>query len=125
MSGVHCKTPDHLSVTVGGTLTRITRLHAIRAYFADPLGCRDAQGYFGPGVILAKPADDTRGMHLMPAAATWLPGVLRSTALEAGSNGTVTLSHTVDGEWSPYKRFTSGAALALADDIDHAWGTQS
>lgn len=124
MSGVHCKTPDHLSVTVGGTLTRITRLHAIRAFYRDPLGCRDAQGYGGPGVVLAKSDDAPNGMHLLPAAVEWLPGQLREASLTAGSNGTVTVAHTVDGDWSSWKRFTSGAALALADEIESVWGAQ-
>lgn len=125
MTGTHCKTPDHLSVTVGGTLTRVTRLHDIRAYYRDPLGCRDEQGYYGPGVVLAKSDTATNGMHLLPAAVEWLPGQLRAVALEAGSNGTVTVSHTVSGEWQPWKRFTSGAALALADEVDKVWSTKS
>lgn len=124
MTNVHCKTPDHLSVTVGGSLTRTTRLHEIRAFYRDPLGCQNEQGYGGPGVVLAKADDAPNGMHLMPAAVEWLPGQLRTVALEAGSNGTLTLSHTVHGEWSPWKRFTSGAALALADEIEKVWGDQ-
>jgi hypothetical protein len=124
MSGAHCKTPDHLSVSVGRTLTRATRLHDVRAFYVDPLGCRDEQCYGGPGIVLAKDAEATNGMHLMPAAIDWLPGQLRECALQAGSNGFVTLSHTISGDWKAYKSFTSGAALALADEIEHAWAVR-
>lgn len=121
MSGVHCKSPAHLQVSVGNNSGTLTRLGEIKPEYRAALGCTYPDAYDGPGILLATLARPDQGLHLLPESVTWLPGELRQNAMAAGSNGVVRVAHTVQGEYVLWRSFTSGAAIHLADRIDAVW----
>ncbi len=118
----HCKSPAHLAVVHAPPDATAFGVGVWVGVFVNMLGCVNAGQYDGPGVIISKAGRPVRGMHLLPDAARWLPGELRTAAGLAGADGTVIIEHTISAVLEEWNAFTAGAAFALADSIETAAG---
>lgn len=116
----HCKPRSHLDVVTAPRRVHDQRVGEWAATYVSEFACDGAGHYHGPVVLVCQPHRPHNGLHLLPDAARWLPTALRTAAAEAGSEGAVSILHTINGEFRVWRSFQPGATMALADSVETA-----
>lgn len=113
----HCKDETHVHVSVLGAHPTV-KMTATRLAHCD---CKNTP-YTGPGVIIARGHDVTKGLHLLPDLIAVMPTDLREAATAARGEGA---GHTVGITHTSVKVFIIFGALTPDDAVELAAGIEA